>query len=592
MMAAASQRRTRAPAWILNGVLPIDSARIPLDVAAGATLAALAIPETMGYASMAQMPVITGLYTILIPLFLFALLGSSRHLVVGADSATAMTMAAGLTALGLTGGSSQWIAMAGLSALMVGAVLVLARLFKLGFLAYFLSRSVLIGFLTGVGIQVAMGQLAGVLGVPKPSGGTVESFVKTLQEIPQASLATIAVAVAVWVIILGSERINKRIPGALIAVVLMILISYLGLLPSSVSLLGTVQGGLPPFGLPQGVITLDNILALMPTVLSCFIIILAQSAATSRAYAMKYRDSFDENVDLIGLAAANFGAGLSGTWIVNGSPTKTEMVDSAGGRSQVAQLTAGVVVLVVLLFLTPALAYMPNAVLAAVVMLIGIKLIDYVGMRGIAQVRVGEFAVAAVTAATVVIVGIEQAILLAIALSIIEHIEHSYRPFDRLLTSKPGGEYGYEDLSSGAQTVPGLVIYRFGASLYYANGNRFAEEIVSLVEDAKPPLRWLCVSASSIGDIDYSGAETIASVSDEIAGHGATLVFADVDPKIAGQLDAYDLTSKIGKDHIFATLIDAIAAYRALPAGAGGGSSADPGDPPATPAAGEAAPAS
>jgi SulP family sulfate permease len=351
--AVAGLKHSRKPAWILNGILPIDSSRIPLDVAAGATLAALAIPETMGYASMAQMPVITGLYTILIPLFLFALLGSSRHLVVGADSATAMTMAAGLTALGLAGDSTQWIAMAGLAALMVGVILVLARLLKLGFLAYFLSRSVLIGFLTGVGVQVAMTQLAGVLGVPKPSGGVLDQFVKTIQEIPDASLATFAVAVVVWVLILGSDRVDKRIPGALIAVVLMIVVSYLGLLPSSVSLLGTVQGGLPPLGLPQDVITVDNMLALMPVVLSCFLIILAQSAATSRAYAMKYRDSYDENVDLIGLAAANFGAGLSGTWIVNGSPTKTEMVDGAGGRSQVAQVTAGAVVLVVLLFLTP-----------------------------------------------------------------------------------------------------------------------------------------------------------------------------------------------------------------------------------------------
>ncbi|HEY6568956.1 MAG TPA: SulP family inorganic anion transporter [Candidatus Limnocylindrales bacterium] len=562
-MAAVTERRTRTPAWILNGVLPLSGKRIPLDIAAGATLAALAIPETMGYASMAQMPVITGLYTILIPLFLFAVLGSSRHLVVGADSATAMTMAAGLTALGLVGGSSEWIAMAGLSALMVGVVLILARLLKLGFLAYFLSRSVLIGFLTGVGIQVAMTQLAGVLGVPKPAGGVLEQFVKTLQEIPQTNVATLAVSVAVWVIILGSDRINKRIPGALIAVVLMIAISYLGLLPSSVTLLGAVQGGLPPIGLPQGVITVSNVLALLPIVLSCFLIILAQSAATSRAYAMKYRDSFDENVDLIGLAAANFGAGVSGTWLVNGSPTKTEMVDGAGGRSQVAQLTAGLVVLVVLLFLTPALAYMPNAVLAAVVMLIGIRLIDILGMRGIARVRTGEFVVAAITAATVVLVGIEQAILLAIALSIVEHIDHSYHPFDRLLTSKPGGDYGFEEVATGAQALPGLVIYRFGASLYYANGNRFSEEIVHLVEDADPPLRWLCVSATSIGDIDYSGAETIEAVREEILGHGVTLVFADVDPKISGQLDAYELTDKIGKDHIFASLLEAIAAFGA-----------------------------
>jgi MFS superfamily sulfate permease-like transporter len=361
-------------------------------------------------------------------------------------------------------------------------------------------------------------------------------------------------------------------------VLLMILLSYLGLLPSSVSLLGTVQGGLPPIGLPQGVISVSNIMALLPAVvLPCFLIILAQSAATSRAYAMKYRDSFDENVDLIGLAAANFGAGLSGTWIVNGSPTKTEMVDGAGGKSQVAQLTAGVVVLVVLLFLTPILQYMPNAVLAAVVMLIGIKLIDIKGMRAIAQVRTGEFAVAAVTAATVVLVGIEQAIILAIALSVIEHIAHSYRPYDRLLTPAAGGDYAYQELASGAQALPGLAVYRFGAGLYYANGNKFSEEIVTLAEDADPPLRWICVSAAAIGDIDYSGAETISAVQDELAGQNVTLVLADVDPRIAEQLDAYELTAKIGKERIFPTLAEAVDAYRALgPQGAPAAAPAKP----------------
>ena len=191
--------------------------------------------------------------------------------------------------------------------------------------------------------------------------------------------------------------------------------------------------------------------------------------------------------------------------MVNGSPTKTEMVDSAGGRSQVSQLTAGAIVVLVLLFLTGPLAYMPNAVLAAVVFLIGLKLIDYRGMAAIARVRQGEFAVALVTAVTVVVVGVEQAIILAMALSIVEHIYHSYRPYDTLLALTPDGTPGPVALAARAEAVPGLVIYRFGASLYYANARRFTEEIVDVVEGADPPVRWLCVSGSAIGDVDYSG---------------------------------------------------------------------------------------
>ena len=298
---AARKKGKQGGLPILEGLLPIDQSRISNDMIAGATLAALAIPETMGYATMAGMPVVTGLYTLIIPIFLFALLGSSRHLVVGADSATAVVLASGLAALGLTTGSTEWVQMAGLAALMVGVILLLARVLKLGFIANFLSRAVLIGFLTGVGIQVAMGQLAGVLGVPSTSGTTIQKFLETLQELPDTDMATLAVSVTVWVVILGSERINKKIPGALIAVLGMILISYLGFLPASVTLIGTVPAGLPPLGLPTDVITSANILALMPVAISAFIIILAQSAATSRAYAVKYEDSFNENVDLVGL---------------------------------------------------------------------------------------------------------------------------------------------------------------------------------------------------------------------------------------------------------------------------------------------------
>ena len=193
---------------------------------------------------------------------------------------------------------------------------------------------------------------------------------------------------------------------------------------------------------------------------------------------------------------------------MNGSPTKTEMVDSAGGRSQISQLTAGAIVLVVLLFLTGPLAYLPNAVLAAVVFLIGIRLVDVKGMADIARLRPGEFVVALITAAVVVVVGVEQGIILAMALSVIEHIDHSYHPYDALLARTPKGHLAVAPLEQRTQAAPGLAIYRFGAGLYYANASRFTEEILELAEGADPPLRWLAVSGAAIGDIDFSGADT------------------------------------------------------------------------------------
>jgi sulfate permease, SulP family len=563
-MTSKATAKPRSSLPILQGLLPLDPARVPLDAIAGATLAALAIPEVMGYANIAGMPVITGLYTLLLPVLAFAIFGSSRHLVVGADSATAAILATGLVATGAVAGSPQYVALAGLAALMCAVLLIVARLIKLGFIANFLSRSVLIGFLTGVGIQVAMGQLAGMFGVDAGSGTTLEKFANTLRAIPAGtSIATLAVSVAVLAVILGLGRVDKRIPGPLIAVVgSIVLSSALDLAAKGVTVLGTVPGGLPSIGLPQDVITLSNVGMLLPVVVPMFVVILAQSAATSRAYAIKYGDSFEENVDLVGLGLANAAAGLTGTFPVNGSPTKTEMVDGAGGRSQVAQLTAGVIVVAVLLFLTGPLANMPNAVLAAVVFLIGVRLVDIEGMQDILRVRPAEFAVAFVTAAVVVIVGVEQGILLAIVLSIIVHIEHSYHPYDRLLTLTDGERVSFAPIDTGAEALPGLMVYRFGASLYYANATRFTAEIVDLTERADPPLRWFCLSASAMGDVDYSGADSVRAVVEDLVGRSVTFVVSDLDPAVRRLLDAYGLTDKIGAQNMYATTQDVIEAYQ------------------------------
>ena len=563
----AAKAKKRLP--ILEGVLPIDTARLPMEIIAGATLAALAMPEVMGYTKIAEMPVITGLYTLVLPMAAFAIFGSSRHLVVGADSATAAVMATGLAGITAAGspGSPQWIAMAGLAALMCGVFMIAARVIRLGFIANFLSHSVLIGFLTGVGIQVAMGEVGGLFGVSEGTGTTLEKLANALRSIAagDASYATLAVSITVLVVIVGLGRVNKRIPGALIAVVAMIVASWaLDFATRGITTIGTVPAGLPQIGLPA--IAADQLFAdmsaLMPVVFSMFVLILAQSAATSRAYAMKYDDSFDENVDLICLGVGNLAAGISGTFVVNGSPTKTEMVDSAGGRSQIAQITTTVIVIVVLLFLTGPLSYMPNAVLSAVVFLIGVKLIDYRGMAGIYRLRPGEFVVALVTAFIVVVVGVEQGIILAIVLSMILVVMRVYKPHDRTLSFTSDGQPQLGSIEVPVQAAPGLVIYVFGAELFYANASRFSEEIMDIVEAADPPLKWLALDAAAIGDLDFSGSDSVRQIRDELERRGGRFVVCSVDPAVRKLLDAYGLTGKIGAEYIFATVPDVVAAYR------------------------------
>jgi MFS superfamily sulfate permease-like transporter len=442
---------------LLQGLLPLPSGGVLADIVAGLTLAALAIPEVMGYTKISGTPVVTGLYTMLIPAVLFALFGSSRHLVVGADSATAAILAAGLIGLAATG-SDQYVALAAVLALMAAGFLLLARVLGLGFMADFLSRTVLIGFLTGVGIQVALGQVAGMLGLQGGGHGTLGKIWSDIQQLEELNLHALSIAFTVLAVIVVSRRVSRKIPGALIAVIGAITASWALDLGASMPLLGAVPGGLPHIGLPDIDWSWELIKELAPTAFAMFVVILAQSAATSRAYAARYNERFSEDTDLVGLSLANIGAGLSGTFVVNGSPTKTQMVDSAGGRSQLALLVTAAVVLLVLLFLTAPLAYMPEAVLSAVVFLIGLDLIDFEGMRSIFEQRRSEFWVALITMLMVVLVGVEQGILLAIVLSLVDHTRRGYHPKNVVIVGGETETWQAQPVSTHAQALPGLLI--------------------------------------------------------------------------------------------------------------------------------------
>lgn len=546
--------------FFLNGLMPTKKKNISTEMIAGVTLAALAIPEVMGYTKIAGMPVITGLYTIVLPILIFALIGSSRHLVVGADSATAAIMFAGLVAIAQPY-STQWVALAGWLAILVAGFMIIASIFKLGFLADFMSRTVLIGFLTGVGIQVACGQFAGMFGVTKTGHGPIMQAVNAFKDLPEASAATIAVSAGVLVVILGSRLINKKIPGALIAVVGAIILSaWLNLSSEGVSVLGTVPSGLPSLGIPS-LPTSSQWATLVPIAGSLALVILAQSAATSRAYAVKYDDEgFEEDKDLVGLGGANLGAALSGTFTVNGSPTKTQMVDSAGGRSQLAQLTTAAIVIIVLLFLTKPLSYMPNAVLAAVVFLIGVELVDFRGMKNIYQTRKAEFWVALVTVVTVVVAGVEQGILLAIALSLIVHVRHSYKPSNALIEYKDG-KITTRPITSKIQSAPGLMIYLFSANLYYANAESFQDDVMALTKRSKPKIKWFAIDAIAVGDVDYTAAEVLRKVVSMLEEKNITFVLVNAENHIREELDVSGITEIIGKQNIYPNVHDLVAAY-------------------------------
>lgn len=537
------------------------AAELPANAVAGLTLAALSIPEVMGYTRIAGTPVVTGLYTMLLPMLLFAAFGASRHLVVAADSATAAILASTLSALAVRG-SAQWTALAGSLAVIVAALLLAARLLRLGFLADFLSRTVLVGFLTGVGLQVAVGELPPLLGLQPEGHGTLPRLAHALGHLREAHAADAAVALAMFAVILVLRRLSRRVPAALIAVAGAILASWALDLPAhGVHVIGPVSGGLPRLGWPQTDWSLSMVVRLLPSAAAMSVVILAQSAATSRAFATRHGESYAANGDLLGLSLANIGAALSGTFVVNGSPTKTQMVDSAGGTRQLAHLVACAVVAAVLLFATAPLAYLPEAALSAVVCLIGLELIDLRGLRRIWAARPSEFWVALTAAAVVVAVSVEQGILAAMTLSLIEHVRRGYRPRNALLAEDGSGHLRPLPVDSRAELLPGLVVYRFSHGMYYANAEQLGQELSTLAGSVHP--RWLCIDMAAVSDVDYSAGETLRQLIPTLQRAGVQVVLAEVADDVRRELHRYGVIALLPPPALCETVGDVVRHYTA-----------------------------
>ena len=303
---------------------------------------------------------------------------------------------------------------------------------------------------------------------------------------------------------------------------------------------------------------LKDVEALLPVAASCFIMIVTQSAATARIYATRHHESLDENDDLIGLSAANALAAMSGTFVVNGSPTQTAMAESSGARSQFAQISTAAVVAVVLLFLTRPLQYLPRCVLGAIVFIIALHLIDLRGLREIRRESPGEFWLAAITAAAVVVLGVEQGIVLAMVMSLLRIVHHSYRPHTAVLVKGEDGIWQLIPAVPGALSEPGLAIYRFSAPLFYANAGRISEEIRGLAAAETPKLSCSHVDAQAIKRVDYSASRIVQDLADYLRSRDVKFVFARVQPQLRGDFDRHHLTEKIGPDHLFLKLHDAI----------------------------------
>jgi sulfate permease, SulP family len=548
---------------LLKAVLPLTGASALRDAIAGVSLASMDIPQVLGYARIAGMPAVTGLYTVFLPLVAFAFFGASRHLVVAADSATATIFASKLSTMAPVA-STEYVALAGMVALLTACLLLVARVFKLGFLADFLSRTVLVGFLAGVGVQVGIAMLGDMLGITMTSSRSTEQLAQIASNLDHVQLPTFAISFAVVVAILAAKRFAPRLPVALLAVVGGIAASNVyHFADHGIAILGPVAGGLPPLRMP--LVSWRQLLDLVPVAASCFVMIVAQSAAAGRVFAQRYHESVDLNADILGLAAANTAAAFTGAFVVNGSPTQTAMADRAGSRSQFAQLVFAAVVVVVLLFFSRFLQYLPHCVLAGIVFTIAVGLINVDSLLEIRRESPGEFTLAVFTAIAVVVLGVEHGILIAVALSLLRHVRHSYRPHTMMLAPGADGRWQPVPSQPGTQTAPGLIVYRFGADLFYANDHFFVEEVRLMVSQAPGKIRWFVVDASAITDLDYSAARSLTDLFEALSQQDVEVVFARVNRYLRSDMDRHGLTGIIKASCIFSTLHEALAAVGIAP---------------------------
>lgn len=533
------------------------------DLVAGATVFAVLVPSALAYGDLAGLAPIAGLYAAVGALVGYALFGSSRHAVLGPDATLPLMMAAAVAPLA-AGDAGRYAALAALSALLVGLLCIAAGLLRMGFIANYLSQPILTGYMAGVSLMVIAGQLGRLFGFKLVSDMPIEQVAELLGRLGETHWLTLALGLLCIAALAAMRRRSRRIPGPLIVVLVLIVLTLLfGLDQRGVAVVGRLPAGLPSVSLPA--FGAGDVAALLAPVVSMALIAFADTLLNSRAFAVKNGYKIDADQELIGLGAANVGAGLLGGFPVSSSSARTAVADGMGGQSQVVGLAAAALCLLFLLFFAGALAKLPLVVLAAVLIVAVWGLIDFAAFRRLWQVRRGEFWLAVAAAGGVVAIGLLEAILLAVVLSLIGVIARVSRPHDAVLRPQAGLDGLGEcrpDAAEPVEAAPGLVVYRFDAPLFFANSEFFLEQARRLIARAGQPVRWFLLDAAPITDVDATAADMLVQFDAEMDAAGIQIAVAHATAPLRAALDRTGLTERIGGAFFFATLDGALDAYR------------------------------
>ena len=531
------------------------------DVAAGLSVAAVALPTAIAYAQLAGFPPVVGLYASILPLVVYALCGTSRQLIVNPDAATCAMIAAIVTPLA-AGNAELYADLAVALAVLAGVACIIAGLFRLGFLADFLGKPVLVGFMNGIAISILLGQIGKVFGFPIESGRIIPRLVEFAAKLPQTHLPTLAVGVTTLVVMRGVRRFLPRLPAPLIALLVAVaLVEVFGLDRLGVTVLGAVPAGLP--GLRWPAVPAMHLGPLVSGAAGLALVMVTSGMVTARSFAARNRYDIDVDKEFIAIGACNVAAGTSQGFAVTGADSRTAVNDAMGGKSQVTGLVAAAAIAVVLLFFTGPLRYLPSSALGAVLISAAIGLFDWRALVRLYRIHEGEFLVCVTAMLGVVTIGALQGIGLAVALSMLVLLIRSSRPADAVL-GRVEGVPGFVDVArqEGATIVPGLVLYRFAASVIFYNAAYFKRRVLAVAE-ASPGTTWLVVDAAPIVHLDSTGADTIAALADDFAARGIRLVFGGVLPQVRRMLERSGTLERLGTGAVFPTLRAAVEAYEA-----------------------------
>jgi high affinity sulfate transporter 1 len=535
------------------------------DVVAGLVLTTLLVPQGMAYAELAGLPAITGLYTSVLCLIGYAVFGPSRVLVLGPDSSLGPMIAASVVPLlAANGDPARAVALASALALLVGGIAAVGALARLGFVADLLSLPTMIGYMNGLALTILIGQLPKLFGFSVDADGLINearAFADGLRN-GETVGAALAVGVVALLLMEGLQRFSPRLPGVLIAVAVSIgLANGLDLEQHGVSVVGSLPQGFPPFTLPD--IRLSDVPPLTAAAFGIVLVSLADTIATASAFAGRRGEDVDGNLEMFAVGAANIAAGLFQGFPVSTSGSRTAVATSAGSRSQVTGIVGAVAIVAMLVAVPGLLRDLPQATLGAVVIAASLTLADIPGTLRLWRQSHPEFAVSIAAFLGVAILGVLPGIVVAVALSVANVFRRSWWPYQTELGRVPGIP-GYHDVRSypDAELVPGAVIFRFDAPLFFANAHTFRDQIVRLASAAPQP-QWIIVAAEPITDVDPTAADVLESVDKRINDLGVALVFAELKDPVRRKLERYELTKTIDPRHFFPTVDAAVAAFHA-----------------------------